>query len=84
MDYSTRKSTKQGVYPFRGSFDHENKPVYPSGQTDSIAKHTKTGKMGVYLLRGSFDLGNGLVCPSGPTRSISKVLMDIHKKFLQK
>ncbi|KAG5572582.1 hypothetical protein H5410_062348 [Solanum commersonii] len=71
MDYSTRKSAKWGVCLLRGSFDLENRPVWLSGPTVSIAK-------------GSFDLKNGQVWTSRPIGSISKVLTDIHEYFWQK
>ncbi|KAG5576362.1 hypothetical protein H5410_056496 [Solanum commersonii] len=50
MDYSTCKSSEQGVYPLWRSFDHENSSVFPFGPIGSIAKvlkdiHKKFGKM---------------------------------------
>ncbi|KAG5569187.1 hypothetical protein H5410_058953 [Solanum commersonii] len=38
MDYSTRKSAKQGVYLLRGSFDLENGPIFPFEPTGFITK----------------------------------------------
>ncbi|KAG5576424.1 hypothetical protein H5410_056558 [Solanum commersonii] len=41
---STQKSAKWWIYPLRGSFDHRNGLVYPSGPTSSIVKKSVSAK----------------------------------------